>query len=72
LLDLTLPGIDGFMVCQQLKSELSTKNIRVIAMTGYLNEDRHAKILDAGAEYCLEKPIEISTLLDAIGIDCNI
>jgi len=69
LLDLNLPSVDGFMVCQQLKAERSTKNIRVIAMTGYLTEERHMKIIEAGAECCLEKPIEISTLLNLIGIE---
>lgn len=72
LLDLTLPGVDGFMVCQRLKAERSTKNIRVIAMTGFFTEERHNQIIQAGAECCLSKPIEIQTLLDAIGIDTNI
>jgi len=72
LLDLTLPGVDGFMVCKQLKSELSTKNIRVIAMTGFFTEERHNKILQAGAEQCLAKPFDIQSLFDAIGIALDV
>jgi len=69
LLDLSLPGLDGFSVCKQLKAELSTKDIRVIAMTGYYTQERNEEIVQAGAECCLAKPIAIKTLFDAIGID---
>ena len=68
LLDLRLPGVDGFKVCKRLKEERSTKNIRVIAMTGYFTEERHQQIIQAGAEVCLSKPIEVEIMLDAIGI----
>ncbi len=69
LLDLSLPGLDGFSVCKQLKAELATKDIRVIAMTGYYTQERNEEIVQAGAERCLAKPITIKALFDAIGID---
>ena len=57
LLDLMMPGIDGFSVCQRIKDNPTTANIRVIAMTGYTDPENVQRILQAGAEQCLKKPI---------------
>ena len=68
LLDLMMPGIDGFQVCESLKGDSATKNIRVIAMTGFPSAENTQKILQMGAEACLAKPINRSELLDLLGI----
>ena len=68
LLDLMMPGLDGFQVCQMLKSDAITRKIRVIAMTGYPSHDNVNQILAAGAETCISKPIDTQQLLKAIGI----
>lgn len=68
LLDLMMPGLDGFQVCQRIKSESGNRDIRVIAMTGYPSPDNIERILAAGAESCLSKPLDEAQLLDAIGI----
>ena len=57
LLDLMMPGIDGFSVCQRIKDDPATASIRVIAMTGYTDLENVQRILQAGAEQCLNKPI---------------
>ena len=69
LLDLKMPGMDGFSVCQQLKQDDITKHIRVIAMTGYYTPDNETKILEAGAEACLAKPFDKAVLLAVMGLD---
>jgi excisionase family DNA binding protein len=69
LLDLKMPGMDGFSVCQHLKDDESTRHIRVIAMTGYYTPENEARILNAGAEACLAKPFDKDVLLSVIGID---
>lgn len=69
LLDLKMPGMDGFSVCRQLKDDQATKNIRIIAMTGYYTPENEAKILQAGAEACLAKPFDKSVLFDVMGFD---
>lgn len=69
LLDLMMPGMNGFEVCQRLKDDPSTKAIRVIAMTGYYSDGNRSQIIEAGAETCLAKPFGRDTLLDAIGIE---
>jgi len=57
LLDLMMPGMNGFSVCQRIKDDLTTTNIRVIAMTGYTDLENVQRIMLAGAEQCLKKPI---------------
>jgi len=57
LLDLMMPGMDGFSVCQRIKEHPATNRIRVIAMTGYTDKENIQKIMQAGAERCLSKPI---------------
>ena len=66
LLDLMMPGIDGFAVCRALKSDPATRNIRVLAMTGFPSADNIERILDEGAEVCLQKPVDTDRLLELL------
>ena len=66
LLDLMLPGVDGFRVCAQIKSDSATKHIRVIAITGENNMENVSRILAAGAEKCLQKPLNPHELLQIV------
>lgn len=68
LLDLMMPGLDGFQVCRQLKDGPNSKAIRVIAMTGHSSSENVEKILAAGAETCLAKPLDEQVLLKHIGL----
>lgn len=68
LLDLMMPGLDGFQVCQRLMSSKYGKSIRVIAMTGYPTLENIEQILAAGAEACLCKPIDSERLLKLLGV----
>lgn len=68
LLDLKMPHVDGFGVCEDLKSGFLTKDIRVIAMSGYYSKENVDRILLAGAEVCLKKPFEQSELFAAMGV----
>ena len=68
LLDLKMPGLDGFAVCQQIKDDASTHNTKVIAMTGYFTPENEAKILAVGADACLSKPFNKKVLFAAMGV----
>lgn len=72
LLDLMMPGLDGFDVCRRVKSDPVTARIRVIAMTGFPSEQNIQRILSAGAETCLAKPVERASLLDALKLSAHI
>jgi diguanylate cyclase (GGDEF)-like protein len=57
LLDITMPGMDGYEVCRRLKADSRTKSIPVIYITARTNEDDQARGLDAGAIDYIIKPI---------------
>ena len=68
LLDLRMPGLDGFDVCRALKASPTTRDIRVLAVTGYPTPENMAAILAAGAEACFGKPLDTAQLLRALGL----
>lgn len=68
LLDLMMPGMDGFEVCQLLKNDPMTKAIRVIAMTGYPLPEHIERIIAVGAEACMSKPLVVEEVFAAIGL----
>lgn len=72
LLDLRMPGMDGFQVCQQLKRDPETRDVRVIAMTGYFTESNITRIMECGAERCLRKPFDSTELLNIIGVPAQL
>lgn len=56
LLDVMMPGIDGFETCRQLKSAISTRDIPVIFITAKISVDDEAKGLSLGAVDYITKP----------------
>jgi CheY-like chemotaxis protein len=69
--DIMMPGMDGIEVCKMLKGQPSTRNIRIIGITGYYSEENVYKLLDAGAETCLKKPVNIPELLSTLGLQLS-
>jgi len=63
LLDVVMPGMDGFEVCKKLKSDKTLKDIPVVFVTA-TKGDKETRIqaLDHGAEAFLAKPIDESEL----------
>jgi two-component system, cell cycle response regulator DivK len=63
LIDISIPGLDGWQTTRLLKEQLVTRQIAVIAVTGHaLDEDRdHARA--AGCDAYLVKPIQAKQLL---------
>ncbi len=62
ILDLKMPGMDGFQVCRTIKGDPQTSSTIVIALTGYHTMETEARILECGAIRCFAKPIEPSVL----------
>ena len=63
VLDLRMPGMDGFEVCRLIKSQPVTRHAQVIAITAYPSKESERKILDCGAETCLTKPLDLDELV---------
>jgi two-component system CheB/CheR fusion protein len=58
LLDLGLPGMDGYRVAQQLRRQPALKEITLIAVTGYKWKDAHLRSEEYGFNHHLVKPVE--------------
>jgi excisionase family DNA binding protein len=59
ILDIMMPGMNGFDVCQKLKANSSTQNIRIVAISGDHNPAVRERILAAGADLFFTKPLDI-------------
>ena len=66
VLDLIMPGMDGFEVCKRIKENPRTSHIKVLAITGYDTEENRARIMAAGADSYLIKPLESRLLLQKV------
>lgn len=58
LLDIVMPGIDGFEVCKMLKNDSELKDIPVIMVTSKTNGEDVKKALDLGALDYIKKPLD--------------
>lgn len=69
LLDIMMPGLDGFEVCRRLKSIEETRSIPVIMLTGVRMDTRNrVKGLDVGADAFLTKPVEAIELVAQVNV----
>ncbi|HKW87229.1 MAG TPA: HD domain-containing phosphohydrolase [Candidatus Acidoferrales bacterium] len=62
LLDVMMPGLDGFEVCRQLKAKPETRLIPVVLVTGLSERDDRIEGINVGADDFLNKPIDVSEL----------
>ncbi len=63
ILDLRMPGMDGYEVCRLIKTQESTRQTDVLAMTAYPSPENVQRIIDCGARVCLTKPLNMEALL---------
>ena len=63
LLDVIMPGIDGYQVCKRLKSDRVTKDIPVIFLSANNNSVDRIKALNAGGVDYINKPFQIDEVL---------
>jgi signal transduction histidine kinase/ActR/RegA family two-component response regulator len=67
LLDIAMPGIDGYEVARQLRAIKKDTPLRIIAVTGYGQESDRQKSREAGFDVHLVKPVEVNDLAQALG-----
>jgi len=63
VLDLVLPEMDGFTVCETLRKERATASIPIVMLTGLTSEFNRFAGLDCGADDYVRKPVTIDELL---------
>jgi two-component system, cell cycle response regulator DivK len=61
LLDIQLPGMDGYTVAQELRKHLGIAPIPIVAVTSYAMTGDRERILEAGCTGYIEKPINPDT-----------
>jgi DNA-binding response OmpR family regulator len=66
LLDLMLPKVDGYRVCQRLKSDDRYKHIPIVMLTAKSQEKDMALGVEAGANGYMTKPFDIRDLLKKV------
>ena len=62
ILDLNLPGVDGYTVLSQVRSREATRNLPVIVLTAKGDEDNEVRVLELGADDFLTKPFRARAL----------
>jgi CheY-like chemotaxis protein len=63
LLDLMMPGLDGYEVTRRLRLEPATKDLPIVIVTAAAEESQAARALDAGADAYMKKPFSPRELL---------
>ena len=66
ILDYMLPDVNGNIVCQTIKRNPEFANIRIVIVSGVVNQDEIESLLHAGAADFMKKPFDIAKLVDRI------
>jgi signal transduction histidine kinase/ActR/RegA family two-component response regulator len=72
LCDIGLPGMNGYEVAQQLRAQPPFKQTRLVAISGYGQDEDRRRSKDAGFDYHLTKPVEpdaLAALLESLKSD---
>lgn len=64
VLDVMLPDINGREVCQRVRTDKSMDDVRIICISGMVEEEKIEDLKNAGANDFLHKPFEVETLIE--------
>ena len=67
LLDIAMPGVDGYEVCRRLKLDARTGDVPVIFVTAHTRPDEEVKGLEAGAVDFIAKPVHPAIVRARVG-----
>jgi excisionase family DNA binding protein len=66
VLDLFLPGVNGFRVCKHIREDPALSQTRIVAVSGFDTAENRKKILQAGADIFLSKPLGLRQLAETV------
>ncbi|PLX77456.1 MAG: two-component system response regulator [Desulfuromonas sp.] len=66
LLDIMLPGIDGYEVCRQIKANEATRHIPVVMLSAKKSKEDLVKGEQAGADWYITKPFKSAMVIETI------
>src|SRR5205085_11104373 len=64
VLDVMLPDINGKEVCQRVRADATMEEVRILCISGMIEEDKIAELKLAGADHFLHKPFDLEELID--------
>jgi signal transduction histidine kinase/DNA-binding response OmpR family regulator len=70
LLDIGLPGMDGYEVARRLKQQPGMQTVSLAAVTGYGQEEDRRRAREAGFDYHLVKPVDLAALQEVFTKSC--
>lgn len=71
LLDISMPGMDGFDLCRLFRSNPQLNDTPILAVSALAHESSRRAILEAGADLFIAKPYELKHLLDVVRHNLN-
>jgi excisionase family DNA binding protein len=71
ILDVNLPDINGKEVCQRVRADNSLEDVRILCISGMVEEDKVQELKLAGADDFLPKPFEIEELIDRMCVQLD-
>jgi CheY-like chemotaxis protein len=66
ILDIMMPDIKGYEVCQKIKSNPDSKDTKIIVLSAYLDEEKFKKMKEHGADACFSKPFPLPQLKEEV------
>ncbi len=66
LLDIMMPGIDGYEVCKRIRANPDYASVKIIMLSGRAMQDEITMGMEAGADRYISKPFGMVELLDAL------
>lgn len=66
LMDIQLPVMDGLSATRLIKADSTTRHIPIVAATAYAMKDDEQKVIEAGCDGYITKPIDIQVLLKTV------
>ncbi len=66
VLDVMLPDINGKEVCQRVRNDSTMDDVRIICISGMVEQDKIQDLKDAGADHFVQKPFETDYLVERI------
>jgi PAS domain S-box-containing protein len=66
LIDIGLPGLDGYTLAEAARRQPETRDIRLVALTGYGQSEDRRRALAAGFDLHVTKPVDPATLHDLL------
>ena len=66
ILDLVMPDISGFQICEHIRNDPDLADIKILAVTGYAEPSNLRRILALGADEYVEKPLDVEDFIGKV------